>query len=86
MLQQRELLEETSISVNITEENLVKIHPLRQEIQSGGEHCYMVILNDIDIKPLANTDAISADWYDIKSLEKEKLAFDHYDIIKYALK
>lgn len=84
----RELLEETSISVNITEENLVKISSSKARDPRGWvvSIAYMVILNNTDIKPLANTDAISVDWYDIKSLEKEKLAFDHYDIIKYALK
>ena len=47
---------------------------------------YKVVLNDSNIKPLANTDAINADWYDIKSLEKDKLAFDHYEIIQQVLK
>lgn len=84
----RELLEETSVSVNITEENLVKISSAKTRDPRGWiiSAAYKVIVNETDIKPMANTDAINADWYDIKSLEKEKLAFDHYDIIQYALK
>lgn len=84
----RELLEETSVSVNITEENLVKILSAKTRDPRGWiiSAAYKVIVNETDIKPMANTDAINADWYDIKSLEKEKLAFDHYDIIQYALK
>ncbi len=84
----RELLEETSVSLNITEENLVKITSSKDRDPRGWviSAAYKVIVNDTEIKPLANTDAINADWYDIDSLDKDKLAFDHYEIIRYAVK
>lgn len=84
----RELLEETSVSLNITEENLVKITSSKDRDPRGWviSAAYKVIVNDTEIKPLANTDAINADWYDIDSLDKDKLAFDHYEIIRFALR
>ena len=84
----RELMEETSVSAHITEKDLVKVSSLRKRDPRGWviSIAYKVVLNDSNIKPLANTDAINADWYDIKSLEKDKLAFDHYDIIQEVLK
>ena len=84
----RELFEETSVSVKITEENLVKVTSEKNRDPRGWiiSIAYKIILKEKNIKPLANTDAINADWYEIKSLDKDKLAFDHYDIIKSALK
>ncbi len=83
----RELLEETSISVNIKERDLVKVTSSKGRDPRGWvvSVAYKVILEDMDVKPYADTDAISADWYDVKSLKKEKLAFDHYDIIQNVL-
>lgn len=84
----RELLEETSVSVDITDKNFVKISSFKGRDPRGWvvSVAYKVIVNDTDIKPLANTDAINVDWYDINLLEKDKIAFDHYDIIQCALK
>lgn len=84
----RELLEETSVSADITEANLVKITSVKDRDPRGWiiSAAYKIVVNDSDIKPLANTDALNAEWYDINSIEKDKLAFDHYDIIQYALK
>ena len=84
----RELMEETSVSAHITEKDLVKVSSLRKRDPRGWviSIAYKVVLNDSNIKPLANTDAINADWYDIKSLEKDKLAFDHYEIIQQVMK
>lgn len=83
----RELLEETSVSINITEDNLVKITSAKDRDPRGWvvSAAYKVAVNEDDIKPMADTDAVHADWYEIASLEKEKLAFDHYEIIQYAL-
>ena len=46
---------------------------------------YKVIVDEDIIKPLANSDALYASWVDVKSLKKEDLAFDHFEIITYAL-
>lgn len=85
---ERELLEETSVSAHITEENLVKVTSDKERDPRGWiiSTAYKVVLREEDVKPMANTDALHADWYEISSLEKEKLAFDHYDIIQYAIK
>lgn len=84
---ERELLEETSVSVKITEANLVKITSAKDRDPRGWvvSVAYMVTVSEDDVKPMADTDAIHADWYDISALGKDKLAFDHYDIILYAL-
>lgn len=83
----RELLEETSLSVNITEDNLVKISSAKSRDPRGWvmSVAYKVVVNENDVRPMADTDAINVAWYDVKSLEKDKLAFDHYDIIQYAV-
>ena len=84
----RELIEETSVSVNITESDLIKITSTKGRDPRGWiiSAAYKVVLNDEEVRPLADTDALHADWYDIAPLEKDKLAFDHYDIIQYAMK
>ena len=69
-------------SVNCTDWRIRKRDPRGWVISIA----YKVVLNDSNIKPLANTDAINADWYNIKSLEKDKLAFDHYEIIQQVMK
>ena len=47
---------------------------------------YRVELDENLIHPIANSDALYARWVDVASLKKENMAFDHYDIIEYALK
>lgn len=83
----RELLEETSISINITEEHLAKVTSTKGRDPRGWiiSVAYMVEVDEEQVKPVANSDAIYANWVDVDSLEKDTLAFDHYDIIKYAL-
>lgn len=83
----RELLEETSVSVNITEDNLVKVTSTKGRDPRGWvvSVAYMVTLDESLVKPVANSDALYASWVDVDSLNADALAFDHYEIITYAL-
>lgn len=83
----RELLEETSVSINFTEKNLVKVTSTLGRDPRGWviSVAYKVCIDEKSIKPLANSDAIYANWHEVSSLEKDKMAFDHYEIIKYAI-
>ena len=83
----RELLEETSVSLNITEQNLVKVTSTAGRDPRGWvvSVAYKVCIDENSVKPLANSDAIYANWQEVSSLQKDKMAFDHYDIIEYAL-
>ena len=83
----RELLEETSVSLNITEQNLVKVTSTAGRDPRGWvvSVAYKVCIDENSVKPLANSDAIYANWQEVASLQKDKMAFDHYDIIEYAL-
>ena len=84
----RELLEETSVSADITENDLVKITSAKGRDPRGWviSAAYMILCDETTVKPVANSDAIYASWVDVKSLTRDELAFDHYDIIEYALK
>ena len=84
----RELLEETSLSVNITEDDLVKVTSAKDRDPRGWiiSIAYMVTIDESLVKPVANTDALYASWVEVSSLEADELAFDHYEIIKYALR
>ncbi|MCR4586693.1 MAG: radical SAM protein [Lachnospiraceae bacterium] len=83
----RELLEETSVSVNITEENLVKVTSTKGRDPRGWvvSVAYSVCLDEAAVKPVANSDAIYASWVELAGLNKEALAFDHWEIICYVL-
>lgn len=83
----RELFEETSVSADITGSDLVKITSTKGRDPRGWviSAAYMIQLDESTVKPTANSDAIYAAWTDVDSLSEEDLAFDHYDIIKYAL-
>ncbi len=83
----RELLEETSVSVDITENNLVKITSTKGRDPRGWviSAAYRANIDEAASRPTANSDAIHASWVKVDSLKKEDLAFDHYDIIQYAL-
>ena len=82
----RELLEETSVAYNVTEKDLIKVTSTKGRDPRGWviSVAYRIILDEHSVKPVANSDAIYAAWTDIKTLKKEDLAFDHYDIIQYA--
>lgn len=82
----RELLEETSVSVDVTERDLVKITSTKGRDPRGWviSAAYRIILDEHSVRPVANSDAIYASWVDVGSLKREDLAFDHYDIIRYA--
>ena len=82
----RELLEETSVSVNITERDLVKVTSTKGRDPRGWviSVAYRIIVDEKAVKPVANSDAIYASWVDVNSLKEDDLAFDHYDIIKFA--
>ncbi|MBD5543701.1 MAG: radical SAM protein [Lachnospiraceae bacterium] len=83
----RELLEETSVSLNFTEENLVKVTSTKDRDPRGWviSVAYKVNVDESMIIPLANSDALYASWVDVKSLKKDDLAFDHFDIVSYAV-
>lgn len=83
----RELLEETSVSADITEADLVKVTSTKGRDPRGWvvSVAYSVCLDEEAVKPVANSDAIFASWVELAGLKKEDLAFDHWDIINYAL-
>ncbi len=84
----RELLEETSVSVNITEKDLVKVTSAKGRDPRGWvvSVAYSVCLDEDTVKPVADSDAIYASWVELKGLKKEDLAFDHWDILNAVLK
>ena len=84
----RELLEETSVSVDIKEKDLVKVTSTKGRDPRGWvvSVAYSVCLDENAVKPVANSDAIYASWVELKTLKKEDLAFDHWEIIEYVLK
>ena len=84
----RELLEETSVSVNFRESDLIKVTSSRGRDPRGWviSAAYVAKLDEKAVKPVANSDALYASWVEIDTLKKENMAFDHYDIIDYALK
>lgn len=83
----RELFEETSVSIDITEKNLIKVTSDKGRDPRGWivSVAYKIIVNETDIKPMANSDALYANWVDVNTLSKNSMAFDHFDIIKYSL-
>lgn len=84
----RELMEETSVSLDITNENLVKITSTQNRDPRGWviSVAYKVVIDENDCKPLANSDALYANWVSLESLKQDSMAFDHYDILSYALR
>ncbi len=84
----RELLEETSVSADISEKDLIKVTSAKGRDPRGWviSVAYRIILDEKLVKPVANSDAIYASWVELAGLEREKLAFDHYDIIEAARK
>lgn len=83
----RELFEETSVFVDITDKNLVKVTSTKDRDPRGWiiSVAYKVVVDETEITPLANSDALYASWIDVKTIKKEDLAFDHYDIIAHVL-
>ena len=83
----RELFEETSVFVDITDKNLVKVTSTKDRDPRGWiiSVAYKVVVDETEINPLANSDALYASWIDVKTIKKEDLAFDHYDIIAHVL-
>ncbi|MBQ7004622.1 MAG: radical SAM protein [Oscillospiraceae bacterium] len=83
----RELMEETSVSLDITENHLVKITSAKGRDPRGWviSAAYMVTIDESSVSPLADSDALYADWYNVADLRQEDMAFDHIDIIRYAL-
>ena len=83
----RELLEETSVPLQITEKDLVKVTSNKNRDPRGWviSVAYRVFVDEHAVRPIANSDAIRASWYELKDLKKDDLAFDHYDIIRYGM-
>ena len=84
----RELMEETSVFAQVREKDLVKVTSTKDRDPRGWiiSVAYLLELEEAMVKPVANSDALYARWMEIASLEKDRMAFDHYDIIQYALK
>ncbi|MBQ7012604.1 MAG: radical SAM protein [Oscillospiraceae bacterium] len=82
----RELMEETSVSLDINENHLVKITSTKGRDPRGWviSAAYMVTIDESSVAPLADSDALYADWYNVDDLRQEDMAFDHIDIIRYA--
>lgn len=82
----RELLEETSVSIDITPRNLIKVTSTKGRDPRGWviSVAYKVTVDETTVKPLANSDAIYANFVELSTLKKEDLAFDHWEIIEYA--
>ena len=84
----RELMEETSVFAKVTEKNLVKVTSTKGRDPRGWimSVAYLLKLDEALVRPIANSDALYAKWVELSSLEKDKMAFDHYDIIQYVLR
>ena len=84
----RELLEETSVSIDITEADLVKVTSTKGRDPRGWviSVAYKICLDEASVKPIANSDALYASWVELATLKTEDLAFDHWDIIRYVLR
>lgn len=83
----RELMGETSVYAEITEKDLVKVTSTKDRDPRGWviSVAYAIELEEALVRPVANSDAIYARWVELASIEKEKMAFDHYDVIQYVL-
>lgn len=84
----RELLEETSVHLEITSKQLAKVTSTQGRDPRGWiiSIAYKAIVDEEAVKPRANSDALYASWVDISSLKKEDMAFDHYDMLMEILK
>ncbi|MCR5459672.1 MAG: radical SAM protein [Acetatifactor sp.] len=84
----RELMEETSVFAKVTEKNLVKVTSTKNRDPRGWiiSVAYALELDENLVKPVANSDALFATWVDVAALQKEKMAFDHYDVIQYVIR
>ncbi len=83
----RELMEETSVSLAITNDNLVKITSTQNRDPRGWviSVAYKVVIDENDYKVVANSDALYANWFSIDSIKEDSMAFDHYEILRYSL-
>lgn len=83
----RELMEETSVSLAITNENLVKITSTQNRDPRGWviSVAYKVVIDENDYKVVANSDALYANWFSIDSIKEDSMAFDHYEILRQSL-
>lgn len=83
----RELKEETSVSLKFTNKNLVKITSTKNRDPRGWviSIAYKVVVNENDVKPIANSDALYANWVDVNSIKEDNMAFDHFEILNYSL-
>ena len=62
----------------------IRGEPLRDDRYHMISLIYLVELSDKNSTPVAQDDAASADWYDLRSVMKtpDIFAFDHFDILK----
>ncbi len=84
----RELMEETSVFAKVTPKDLVKVTSTKDRDPRGWiiSVAYLLELDERLVKPIANSDALYARWVDVSSIDKDRMAFDHYDVIQYVLR
>lgn len=81
----RELMEETGVKDVYLEQLYTFGEPKRDPRGRIITVAYFALVDSTKVKPIAKTDAYEADWHSMYDLPK-KLAFDHEEILKYALK
>lgn len=83
----RELYEETSIKIKITEKDMVKVTSTKGRDPRGWvmSVAYMAVVDENDVRPVAADDALTANWVDLSAIKEADMAFDHYKIVQYAL-
>src|SRR5690606_13415893 len=81
----RELEEETGVSINYLEQLKTFTNPDRDPRERIISIAYYALVDQKNYELKSGEEAETVNWYPIKSLKKEKLAFDHKDIINSAL-
>lgn len=84
----RELMEETGVFAKVTPKDLVKVTSTKDRDPRGWiiSVAYLLELDERLVRPIANSDALYARWVDISSIDKDRMAFDHFDMIQYVLR
>lgn len=77
----RELSEETGIALTYLEQLFTFSEPNRDPRGRVISVAYFGLVRSDQFEPKAGSDAADAHWYDVDEALKQKLAFDHRDII-----
>ena len=81
----RELMEETGVKDVYLEQLYTFGEPKRDPRGRIITVAYFALADSTKVKPIAKTDVYEAEWHSVYGLPK-MLAFDHEEILKYALK